>query len=283
MIPAGWLVRVVDEDQLRVFVQPLLLLVDDVSVLLDELADERADDGASERQPRDRPVEDLMQLDLRVGQWRQRRQPDDAMLAGDDVFDARARQLEADLGRDLAEEFVCLGIRRRAMPQHREAPVRRRELFGFLVHRLLRSPPPGAMHERAVSRVHQPDDRMVDRARKQAAFHEPLVRTIDVRDHGNLRQRIGQREFVFRHENPDVALHLATGKAAHEDSVEVKLLRWQQRWDVSAGSGAIESPAVIATFDLAAVEVSVAQRNAAMRADVAHREDFAVRVAAQQH
>lgn len=69
------------------------------------------------------------------------------------------------------------------------------------------------MHERTVSRVHQADDRMIDRARKQAAFHEALVRTIDVRDDGNLWQRIGQREFIFRHEDPDVALHLAAGKA----------------------------------------------------------------------
>ncbi len=74
----------------------------------------------------------------------------------------------------------------------------------------------------------RPDDRVVDRAREQTALDEALVRAIDVWNDGNLRQRIGQCEFVFRHEDPDVALHLAAGKAAHEDSIEIKLLCWQQ-------------------------------------------------------
>src|SRR3954452_9160117 len=44
-----------------------------------------------------------------------------------------------------------------------------------------------------------------------------------------------------------------------------------------------EAPAVIAAFDLAAVEAALRQRHAAMRADVAQREDLAGAVAADQH
>src|SRR4051812_50131460 len=44
-----------------------------------------------------------------------------------------------------------------------------------------------------------------------------------------------------------------------------------------------EAPAVIAAFDLAAVEAALRQRHAAMRADVAQGEDLADAVAADQH
>ena len=103
VIPASRFVGIVDHDKLGVLVEPLLLLVDDVAVLFDKLANEGANERADQRQPRDCPVEHLVQFHRRVGQRSQSGQADDAVLTRDDVFDAGTGQLKTDLGRDFAE------------------------------------------------------------------------------------------------------------------------------------------------------------------------------------
>ena len=78
-------------------------------------------------------------------------------------------------------------------------------------------------------------------------------------------------------EHPDVALHLARRIGLDRDAADLELLALDQRRDGGAPPAGIEAPAVIAAFDLAAVEPSVAQRDAAMGTNVAEREDRARR------
>ena len=82
--------------------------------------------------------------------------------------------------------------------------------------------------------------------------------------------------------DPDVALPLQRRIGLHLDAADIELLLRHQRRDGGAAAAAVEAPAVVAALDLAPVEAAEAQGDAAMRADVAQREDGSVGAAAEQ-
>ena len=77
-----------------------------------------------------------------------------------------------------------------------------------------RPPPPGAMDKRPVRRVHQPDNRMVDRGGEFDVFDKPRRAALEAVDIGDLR--CGRR--IVAKEHPDVALHLAGRIIADPDA-----------------------------------------------------------------
>jgi hypothetical protein len=83
------------------------------------------------------------------------------------------------------------------------------------------------------------------------------------------RRLIGSREI-----DPDHALPLDAGIGTAADLGEVHLLAFAQRGNLHAGAVHVEAPAVVAASDGLAVEPAVMERDAAMRTDVAQREDL---------
>jgi hypothetical protein len=259
--------------------QALLLAHHDVAILPQEGAHIRPQQRLQRLQPRHRPVDRVIDLALAVGKRRHRRQIDQRVAAGADVLDAHAGQLEGDLGLGrAAQETIGVGVARRAMAQHGEAEGRRAERLLLGVDRRARAPPPGAMDERPMRRVHQADHRVVDGRGKRYAL-EDVGRTLaDIGQQRHRRRGVG----IVAEIDPDVALPLERRIALHLDAGDVELLLRHQRRNGGAAPAAVEAPAVIAALDLAAVEAAAAQRNAAMRADVSEREGRAVIAAAEQ-
>ena len=143
------------------------------------------------------------------------------------------------------------------------------------MHRMARSPPPGAVHERAMRRVHQPDHRVVDRGAKAHGFDEArrgrFGKAVEPRD-------LRRPARVVAEIDPDVALRLASRVTRHAHRRQIELLTLGERRDRGAPPIGRKAPAVIAAFDLAAVELAGRERHAAVWADVAQREDGAALV-----
>src|SRR6185312_1044702 len=177
-----------------------------------------------------------------------------------------------------AQETIGGGVTRWAMAQHGEAERRRAERLLLGVDRRGRAPPPGAMDEGPMRRIHEADHRVIDGRGERDALEDVGRALADIRQHRHRRRGAG----ILADIDPDVALPLERRIALHLDARDVELLLRHQRRDGGAAPAAVEAPAVIAALDLAAVEAAEAQRDAAMRAYVAEREDGAVAAAAEQ-
>ena len=82
--------------------------------------------------------------------------------------------------------------------------------------------------------------------------------------------------------NPGVAVALFAGKGSGVDARGVEMVVARERRNQLAASAAgFKLPAVVAAGDAIAVEPAFAERNAAMRATVAHRKNAAIAAAAQ--
>src|SRR3981189_1527573 len=68
------------------------------------------------------------------------------------------------------------------MGAHSEAVRNRLEILLLFVDRVSRSPPPCLVNEWSVSWIHQPDDAMVDRARKISGEISELVTITELRN-----------------------------------------------------------------------------------------------------
>src|SRR6516164_8809104 len=92
------------------------------------------------------------------------------------------------------------------MAAHRKAERGGSERLGLLLDRPARAPPPGAMDEGPVRRVHEPDHRVIYGGGEDHALDEigqpPVFKAFKKRDLGG-RGRLVAKEY------PDVALHLA--------------------------------------------------------------------------
>src|SRR6266403_3183304 len=151
---------------------------------------------------------------------------------------------------------------------------------------MLRAPPPRLMDEGSVRGIHQADDAVVDGARQVGGEVGEFVMLAEFRNlGGGARSGRGLRESGagwagIGNENPDEIVALFAGIAAGVDAVDFQRLIGDERRDQLALAGVgVESPAVVGTFDLLAVEVSAGKRHAAMRAGVAQSEGLAWLVA----
>src|SRR5215813_11552983 len=139
------------------------------------------------------------------------------------------------------------------MARHRKAEWGRGKRLGLLMNGPARAPPPGAMDERAMRRVHEPDDRVVYWGCESHAFDQiGRARGCNSFEQRDLRS---SRRLVAK-EYPDVALYLPRLVAAGPDPVGREGLAGHERGDHGATAARIEPPAVIAALDLTPVEVA---------------------------
>ena len=192
-------------------------------------------------------------------------------------------KLETDLGLPLSgHQLIQPPVRRRRVPQHGPAQIRRRESFRFFLHSPGRAPIKRPVHERSMRRVHQPDHCVVHVAGEAHRPHHVVGGVAEARDLRHRRQ-IDFVDALFAHENPQVALPFANRIAAHLDPARVQVLAVDQRRYRRADAGAVEPPAVITALDLVSIVAPVRQRDAAVRTDVVQGEDSPLVVAADQH
>src|SRR3981189_786039 len=151
---------------------------------------------------------------------------------------------------------------------------------------MLRAPPPRLMDEGAVRGIHQADDSVIDGAGQVGGEIREFVVLAEFRNLGGGSGRgRGFRESGagwagIGNEDPDEVVALFAGIAAGVDAVDLQRLLGDERRDQLALAGmGVESPAVVGTFDLLAVEVSEGKRHAAMRAGVAQGKGLAWLVA----
>src|SRR5215472_18345030 len=85
---------------------------------------------------------------------------------------------------------------------------------------------------------------------------------------GRARGSVSRREI-----DPYQALPFDARIGAAADLAEIDFLAFAQRGNLDAGAAHVEAPAVVAARDGLAVEPAVMQRDAAVGADVAQRED----------
>src|SRR5438445_550526 len=151
---------------------------------------------------------------------------------------------------------------------------------------MLRAPPPRLMDEGAVCGIHQADDAMIDGARQVGGEIGEFVVLAEFRNlggGGRSGRGLGKSRAGWAgigNEDPDEIVALFAGIAAGVDAVDLQRLLGDERGDQLALAGVgVESPAVVGTFDLLAVEVSAGKRHAAVRAGVARSEGLALLVA----
>ena len=156
-------------------------------------------------------------------------------------------------------------------------------MFGLLVDRRLRPPPPALVDERAVRRVHQADHRMIDMAGKNHPLDD--AGGTGVRHLRQLRRwgcGHGLAALVGRHIDPDAAAGLRHRIAPHPDLGHIHILIGGQRGNAGALAVRREPPAVVTALDFLAVEPAIGQRNPSVRADIPQREHRSVRRPPQQ-
>src|ERR1700674_280437 len=142
------------------------------------------------------------------------------------------------------------------------------------------------MDEGAVCGIHQADDAVVDGARQVGG---EIGEFVMLAEFWNLGGRSGSGRGLresgagwagIGNEDPDEVVALFAGIAAGVDAVDFQSLIGDERRDQFALAGVgVECPAVVAAFDLLAVEVSAGKRHAAMRAGIAQGEGLAWSVA----
>ena len=143
------------------------------------------------------------------------------------------------------------------------------------------------MNERSVRGIHQPDDAVIDAAGQiggqvgefvfvaecwnaRAGLRRGSARCVESRS-------CGRR---LRNEDPDEAVMLFAGVAAGVDAIDFEFLIGGERRNQLALAGVrVEAPAVVAAFDLIAVETSAGERHAAVRAGVLQCETTVLSVA----
>ena len=190
-----------------------------------------------------------------------------------------AGQVKGYLGRHLAaQQLIGCRVGRGRVAHHLEAAECWGECLCLLMDRDARPPPPGAVYEGSVCRVHQTDDRVVDMAGEGHGEGGVGSAVTDIR----YLWRIDHLVRFVAEIDPDIALHLAAGIATHPDPLDIELLSFEQGWNRGTAPLSIEASAVIAALDLAAIEGAGRQRNTTMRADVAQGEGVTVGVAGDQ-
>ena len=200
-------------------------------------------------------------------------------LPGADSFQPQIRQNEINRCRDRLgvriqpQQFVGRAVGTGSMRAHAEAVGNGLEILLLLVDAVPAAPPPGLMDERSMRGIHQSDDSVIHAARAfRRSGRRVLYLSLNV---GTRGAGIGRSAALVNpapaaaglgNENPDEAVVFLAGIAAGVNAIDFELLVRSQRRNQLALSGVrVESPAVVAAFDLLAIELTAGKRHAAMR------------------
>src|SRR5438132_1324504 len=193
-------------------------------------------------------------------------------------FQVRLLKLEVPLGgavRVEPQQSVGRAIGTRRVRAHAKAVRDRLKILLLFVDAMAAAPPPRLVNKRPVRRIHQPDDTVVHATWQLGGEVRDLVFVAEGRHAWCWNGRLacfgetGPRLGRLRNEDPDVVVVLLAGKTARVDAVQFELLIRGEGWNVLALTGmGVEFPAMIATFDLLAVEPSIGKRHASVRAGI---------------
>src|SRR6185312_11325126 len=154
----------------------------------------------------------------------------------------------------------------------------------LLVNTSPAAPPPRLMHKRPVRGIHQPNDAVVDVARQIGGEMRSAKSGRELWHLRNSRQfSVDTARTRLRDKDPGIPVALLAGIRPGEDLRRIQRILAGQRGNLHALAAAgLKLPAMILAGHALAVEPSGRERNAAMRAQIAHGEDFSVFAAAQQ-
>ena len=186
-----------------------------------------------------------------------------------------------------AQDFVGRAVGTGRVRAHAKAVGDRLKVFLFFVDRVPAAPPPCLMDKRAVCRIHQSDDSVIDAAWQISSQICDFVMLAEFFDFGSRRWRgsglgkAGAGETGIRNEYPNEIVAFFAGITAGIDAIDFQFLIGDQRWNQRTLSGVrVEPPAVIRTLHLCAVQLSAGKRHAAVRTGIAESERSSGMVAA---
>ena len=172
------------------------------------------------------------------------------------------------------------------MAHHGEAGFARLEALGLLVLAAGGAPPPLPVDVRAVGRVHQPDDGVVDVRAELHAVHQ-LGRAADrALENGRVAVRSAAR--VPRHPDEDEALALRDGVGADAEPGRLDRLAFDEEGDGGADPVRAEAPPVVRALDGVCAggrvrdDAARGKGRRAVRANVAQRVGATGAVAAEE-
>ncbi len=132
--------------------------------------------------------------------------------------------------------------------------------------------------------MHQADDAVINVAGEIGGEMRGAKVSGELWQLGNRRKRLADATFARGwHVNPGVAIAVLARQGARVDPGRIERVGAGERGDLGALAGAgLEAPAVVFALHGFAIEPAGGERNAAMRAEIAHGEDGAVVLAAEQ-
>ena len=170
------------------------------------------------------------------------------------------------------------------MRTHAKTARNRLEGFLLLANAVAASPPPGAVHERTVSRIHQPDDGGIHAAGQGRGEMRKAIVAAVLRQFRHRRQRaVGRRTpFGVGEIGPDVTVAFLAREAAGKDAAALQLRVVRDGGnDATLAGMRVETPAVVGAFDGLPVIMAKRKREGAVGADVAQGKRFAFGVASE--
>ena len=174
------------------------------------------------------------------------------------------------------------------MRAHAETHGDRLKVLLLLVDAVAAPPPPRLVNKWSVRRIHEADDAVVHTTGQFGSQVGDIVHAAETRDswhsHG-WRNSFGESRAWRRrlgNKHPNIVVMLFAGIRPCINAVDLEVLVGGERGDELALSAmGIERPAVVAAFELLAVEVAVGKRHAAVRTSVAQGEDLALTITAE--
>ncbi len=185
-----------------------------------------------------------------------------------------------------AQQFIRSAVPRRRMRRHAKSIRNRLEVLFLLVDRSLFPPPPSLMHKRPMRRVHQSDNAVVHIAGQVSGQMRAAILRAELRSFRNRRLFSCPRPSGSRLRNihPRISIALFARKSRRINLCRVQRIHLRERRNLHAlAARRLKGPPMIFTGNLIAVEPSARQRNAAMRAAIAHGKQPAVPLPAQNH
>ena len=220
-IPARLAVGIIYQHHAVFVLQPQRLLFDHFGILADESRAENVNDEGDDRQPGENiPGGAKIQAAKIVANGSDCGATGEPVTAGADLFEALVGQNEIDpgggkLAGEELQDFVRRAVRRGRVRAHAKTVRNGLELFLFFADAVTAAPPPGLVHERAMRRVHQSDDGLIDAAGKIGAKMRDCVGRTERRQLRRERRcNFGRSAFLIAHEAPDVAVAFFAGECA---------------------------------------------------------------------
>src|SRR5271166_2250056 len=230
--PARLGIGVVDEHEPRPMHKTFALPHHDLSVLIEEDANENLEERRQRRHPPRRRPEYLVHLRLLVRDRRDRSQPHHGVAVAVHFLDAKARQLVGNFRLDVApEELVGEVLRRQPMTHHAPSELGRLELLLLRPQpgRLMLEPP-RRVHEGGVRRIHQAECGVIGGAGKRQHDRCGRLGRIGKDRHPRRLRRLDRVGCAFcaPEIDPHQALSLDAGECVGADTGEIDFLAFAQ-------------------------------------------------------